>query len=293
MAASTVKIGDNGIIQIGPETTYGTATAAYVPQHSRAATLGFRRDNLLPSPRLGQTPGVREYGVPFADGEIVLAYDNSRAVIGDLLATAGNLATNDYTIGSSTAVDEDSLSQWIDYGGYAIQYTGGILNSLRFEFQPDSPIVVTASFLGRNATKVTPGTYTKPDITGVVWESDISAITIGAVPMCSLAGTVEVQFPVEGTDRHCLGGSFIKQPVRLLPIVTTGSLTVELDDSTGADSEAILDLYLAGTTIGDSVIGDFTLSNCYMTGETPALGEGITQFPINFTAENLIITTIA
>jgi len=293
MAASTVKIGDNGIIQLGVETAYGTASVALVEQHSRSATKGLRRDNLLPSPRLGQTPAVRAYGVPFTDGEIVLAYDNSRAVIGDLLASAGNLATNDYTIGSSTAVDNDSLTIWIDYGGYVLQHTGSILQSLRFEFQPDSPVVVTAGFLGRSATTETPTSYTNPDIADVVWESDISSITVGGVAMCSLAGTIEVQIPVQGSDRHCLGGAVIKQPVRLLPIVTTCSLTVELDDTTGADSEAVLDLYLAGTTLGDIVIGDFTLSNCYMTGEPPALAEGLTQFPINATAENLIITTIA
>ncbi len=290
--ANTVKIGDNGAIQIGPETTYGTVTAAYVEQHARSATIGPRKA-LLPSPRLGQNPTVRSYGVGYTDGEIVLAYDDSRAVIGNLLASVGNLSTNDYTIGTDAAPDTESLSVWVDYGGYVLEYLGCQVSSIRFEFSPDSPIVVTAGFLGRASATKTPTSYTLPAVAGVVWDSDITPLTIGGAAMCSLSGSIEVQIPLVGTDRHCLGSSTIKQPCRSGKIITTASLNVELDDATGADSEAVLDLFLAGTTLGDIVIGDFTLSSCYMTGDGPSLGEGITAFPINVEASELVVTTTA
>ena len=288
-----VRIGDSGGIRIAPESTYGTAGTAYVVQHGRTASIGPRK-NLIPPARLqASNPTVRKYGVGFSDGEIALAYDDSRAVIGDLLAAAGHLATNDYTIGDGEARDTKSLTIWVDYGGYAVRYVGAVIQSLRLEFNPDAPIVVTAGFLGQSASEQTPVSLTLPSETGIVYESDISTVTVSGASMCSLSGTVDVQFQVEGSGRHCLGGSVIKEPQITGIAAVTCSLNVELSDDTGADSEAALTSFLAGTALGDIVIGDFALSSCYMTGDFPALGEGITQFPINAVAEELVITTTA
>ena len=289
----SVRIGDNGGIRIGPETVYGTATVAYVTQNGRSATIAPAKA-LLPSARLGsQNLAVRTYGVGSADGEIELAYDDHRAVIEALLNATGNLTINDYTVGDGSVPDTESVSIWVDYGGSAMEYLGCVVQSLRFEIQPDSPIVVTASFLGQTVSQESSTALTFPDEADIVWESDISTVSIGGTAMCSLSGTIEVQIPILGSDRHCLGGSVIKQPVHAGRSVTTATLNVELADDTGADSEAILALFLANNALGDIVIGDFTLSSCYMTGDGPALGEGITQFPINVEAHELIITTQA
>jgi hypothetical protein len=290
----SVKIGDNGGIRIAPEdVTYGTAGTVYVVQHPKSASLGYRK-SLIPPATLGAVnPATRKYGVPFVDSDIVLAYDDSRAVIGDLLAAAGNLVTNDYTIGDGSAPDEKSLTIWVDYGGYAIRYTGCVISGLSFEFAPDAPIAVTVTFLGQGASEQAAVTLTPPNEAGIVYESDISTITVNGAAMCTLTGTIDVQFPVVGSDRHCLGSGSIKEPQTAGRAVVTASLNVELADDTGADSEAALALFLAGTTLGSIVVGDFALANCYMTGDFPPLGEGITQFPINVEAQELVITTTA
>jgi len=289
----SVFIGDDGGIRIAPETTYGTAGTVFVAQHPITGTPA-QTNPLLDPPTLGSAnPTVRKYGVGSNDGEFVVAYDNSRAVIGAILAAAGNLVADDYTIGDGSAPDVASITSWVDFGGYAEQHTGRVLNSLRFEFQPDSPVTVTTSFLGQSVTQPTPVSITPPDEADIVWESDISAITIGGVAMCSLSGTIEVNFNVVGSDRHCLGAGVIKQPQRTGRATITVNLNTELSDDSGADSVAILAAYYAGTPLGEIVIGDFVLSNCYMTGDTPALGAGITQIPINAVAKELVITTVA
>lgn len=290
-----INIGDNGGIRIAPESTYNVAGSTWAVQHARQASLGPRHA-LLPAPRLGAAqPDTRKYGLLHGDSDIVLAYDDSRAVIGTLLAHAGVLDTDTYTIGDmSVAPDTNSLTAWIDYGSYVLQHTGCKIQTLRFEFQPDSPVVVTAGFMSAGVTEQTPTGLTAPAVTGVVWDSDIGSITVGGVAMCSLSGSIEVQYPlVGGPDRHCLGASAIKEPQYAgRPTITT-SLQVELADDTGADSEALVALFLAGTGLGDIVIGDFTLSNCYMTGDPPALGEGIVSFPVNAEANELQIVTTA
>lgn len=289
----SVKIGDKGGIRIAPESVaYGTAGTVWTVQHARSASLGERK-GLLPKATLGLTnPTTRAYGIPYADGEIEIAYDDSRAVIGPLLAAAGNLVTNDYTIGDGSAPDTNSLTMWIDYGGYAVQHLGCKLASLRFAFEPDSPIVVTAGFIGRSAAPQTPATLTYPAASGIVWDSDISAVSVGGANQCTLSGSIEVQFPFTDTSRHCLGASEIKEPqMQGGVIAVTASLQVELNDETGDDSEAILADYFSETALGDIVIGDFTLSDCYMVGDPPALGEGITSFPVNVEASTLVITT--
>ena len=289
----SVKIGDNGGIKIGPETTYGTASAAYVAQHARSANPAPAMKLLDPATLGAANPAVRNFGVASVPGEIVLAYDDHRSVIGGLLAAAGNLLTNDYTIADGSAPDVWGQSIWVDYGGYAVQYLGAVLSTLRFEFQPDSPIVVTAGFLGQAFAPQTAVTITPPDETGILWESDISTVSIGGVAMCSLSGTIDITFPNIGPDRHCLGGGVIKQPVWAGRTSVTTTLNVELADDTGADSEAILASFYNNAALGDIIIGDFTAGAAYMTGDGPALGEGITQFPITTTCQDLVITTQA
>jgi len=286
-----IRIGDDGGIRIAPEAAYGTP-GTYVTQHGRSGPIGPRKA-LLPSPRLGATPTVRSYGVGYVDGEIEVAYDDSRAIIGGLLAACGNLTTDTYTIGDGSAPDETSLSVWVDYGGYAMQYAGCKPQSLRFGIDGDSPVVLTMGFLGQTPTEETVVAINQPAVSGVVWESDISTVTVGGTAACLLSASIEVELPLVGSDRHCLGAASIKEPQRSGHPMVTGSFNVELDDSTGADSEAWLALFLAGTALGDIVLGDFTLSDCYMTGDFPALGEGITQFSLNVEAATLAISTDA
>mgnify|MGYP001273128539 CR=1 FL=1 len=287
-----VRIGDNGGIRVAPESTYGTAGTVWSVQHPRSASLGPRKA-LLPSPRLGAMPTTRAYGVGYADGETEVAYDDHRTVIGDLLAAAGNLSTNTYTIGDGSAPDTNSLSVWVDYGGYVLQYVGAKLQSLAFGMEGNNPVTLTTGFLAQSVSEETPVSLTKPDVAGVVWESDLSTITVGGAGACFLSGSIEVAIPIVGADRHCLGAASIKEPEWSGHPTVSGSFNVELEDTSGRDSEAFIASFLAGSAIGDVVVGDFTLTDCYMTGEPPALGEGITQFSFGVEAATLTVTTQA
>lgn len=287
-----VRIGDNGGIRVAPESTYNTAGTVYVVQHARAATLAPKRELLAPGQLGAANPATRRYGVPFAESEIVLAWDDSRAVVGGLLAAAGNLVTSDYTIGDGAAFDNDiGLTVWIDYGGYAVRYTGCRVQSLRWEFQPNSPVVFTVGFLAAGFSSQTVVALTAPAESGIIYESDVSGYSIGGTAIGGLSGSIDVQFPIVGSDRHLLGASTIKKPVYAGRTTITGAFNVELTNDTGENTEAPLALFMNGATLGDIVLGDFALASCYMTGDFPALGEGITQFPINFTAQELVVTT--
>lgn len=289
-----VRIGDNGGIRVAPESTYNTAGTVYVVQHARAATLAPKRELLAPGQLGSANPATRRYGVPFADSEIVLAWNDSRAVVGDLLAAAGNLTVNDYTIGDGSAFDNDiGLTVWVDYGGYAVRYTGCRIQTLRWEFQPNAPVVFTVGFLAAGFGAQTVAALTAPAESGIVYESDMSGFSIGGTAVGGLTGSIEVQFPIVGSDRHLLGASAIKKPVYAGRATITGALNVELTNDTGENTEAILALFMAGSTLGEIILGDFSLAACYMNGDFPALGEGITQFPINFTAQELVVTTTA
>ena len=175
---SLVRIGDEGGIRIAPEGTYGTAGTVFENQHARSGPLGLRRSLLAPARLSAANPTVRKYGVPFADGEIEVAYDDSRAVVGSLLAAAGQLSTNDYEI-DGAGVDGGGVTIWVDYGGYAVRYVGCKPQSLRWDVQPDSPLTLAVGFLGQTAATQTSATITPPSESGIVYESDLSTLTIG------------------------------------------------------------------------------------------------------------------
>lgn len=295
----TVKIGDLGGVRVGSEAVaYGTLAATMIWQHMRAAPLA-RVSGLLDQPRLSGTKlTTRKYSTGYSEGEFEVAYDDSRAVIGPILAACGALSTDDYVIGDDGTPDEESLSVDRMFGnsaadGYLLQSLGCIPSSLRFAFNPDEPVVLTLGVIGLDDAVGTAATPAPATEAGIVWESDLGTLTIGGTTVCIDSASIDQQFGIVGGNRKCLGTSVIKKPVRTGRVLTTGQFMVELSDDTGADSEAILAAWRAGTALGDIVIGDFTLGNCHMIGDEPAIGSGIVSFPVNVEASELTITTSA
>ena len=293
------KLGDAGGVAIGEEAVaYGTLSTAMVWQHARSAGLG-RRAAMLDLPRLSaQALTTRKYSTGYSDGEVELAHDNSRAVIGPVLASCGALSTDDYVIGDGSAPDTESVSAQVMLGndaadGYMTQHLGCVPTHLRCALAANQPVVLTLGLLGQGGTEVTAVTPSPASEAGIVYESDFTTITIGGVSMCVLQADIESQFQVIGADRKCLATSVIKKPTRTTRVITTAQLMVELSDDTGADSEALLALWHAGTALGDIVIGDMELGSCYMLGDPPSLASGIIQFPINVEANAWTITTVA
>ena len=199
------SIGDAGGIRVAPESTYGVAGTAFAVQHAMSATLAPSIP-LLDIPCLGvANPATREYGVSSVPGDMTLCYNDSRAVIGDILAAGGNLSTDTYTFGAGTAPDTASLTAWIDHGGtWAMQYLGCVVVGLRWEFQPNSSVQLTVTYLGKSFASQTPVTLTPPSETGIIWDSDLGTTSVGGTTLGFLSGTIDVQFPVVGEDRHTL-----------------------------------------------------------------------------------------
>ena len=294
MSINGIAVGDAGGISVGEEAVaYGTLAALMVHQHPKTSSMGVRKTLRPPKQLATVVPVTRDYTIAFADGGIVLGHDASRAVIGPVLANLGNLSTDDYIIGDGSAPDTASVSINVNIDGHMMQYLGCKATRVRWDFTADQEITITVDFLDRSGTKVTAITVVNPDEAGIAMAGDLTPITLGTNSLCILSGFIQADIPHTAATRVCLGASYIKEPQRVGPVICTGSLTVELADETDNDTEAELDHYLAGTAAGDLVIGDFQITDAWLTGETPNLAAGIIQFPLTLEGQTIIVTTTA
>lgn len=292
----TMIIGDAGGIAVAPEVTYGTpiVVGSAVWQTPYSASLGTRKSVINPGHLGAGNYTFRKYSPGYADGDIVVGYHRSRAVTGALLGGIGTLSSQSYTFGTgATPTNNAGLTVYIDTGGHTMQYPGQIVTKLRWELAVASAIKMTAEFLGQPGTKTTAATVSYPTEANIRMDSDLATFTLGGATICILGATIEVNWGVTGSDRVCLGGSAIKQPVRTGRPTITASLQCELSSDTNNDTIAQLDDYLSGTSVGDLVIDDWTLASGYMTGDMPALQSGVTTFPINIEAASLVLVTVA
>lgn len=286
-----LPIGQDGGIALAPESTWDTAGTVFAWQHAVSSSLGFR-SNLLKSERLQRTRPRTEHSVPYGDGDIVVEYSQSLAIIGTLLRMFGVEGTGDVEIDGS-APDLTSATGRVNHGGIMFQYAGLVGASLRLELAMDKAAKATASFVGGTVTKPAAVTPSLPDASTIFMPSDLGAITVGGSPVIIKTASIECKFEVPGADRVGLGASTIMQPYQYR-FACTGSLTVELANDTGNDTEDILDTWIAGTALGDISLsgGDFVLGSCYMAGDAPALQPGAQEFPINFDADALLLDNL-
>lgn len=301
MAIGGIAIGDGGGIGVKKEVTYGTAETVPIWQHPISAGLAPAKQLRPPKQLATVKPTNRDYMNKYSGGPLVVAYNNSRAVVGDILDCFGNLVTDDYTFGDGGTPDSEGFTSWVDVGGNSLVtgghqmiYAGCVPTKIRWDFNANGIITMTVECLGqKDGVKATsPVLVASPDEADIEMTEAISAITLGTNALCVLGGFIEVDIPHEGTDRYCLGSSYIKKPQRRGLHNCTGSLQVELADETNNDTEAELDHFIGNTSAGDLVIGDWTLTGCYVTGEVPALQEGITRFPINLEGQSVTLTTV-
>jgi hypothetical protein len=287
-------IGDAGGIAVAPESTYGTAivVGSAVWQTPFSASLGVRKSVINPG-HLGIAGYTyRKYSPGYSDGDIVVGHHRERTVIGGLLGALGTLATQTYNFGTGVApTNANGLTVYVDTGGHTMQYPGQILTKLRWELAVGQAVKMTAEFLGQPGVKTTAATVSQPTQANIQMDSNLATFTLGTATICILGATIEVSQPVSGSDRVCLGGSTIKQPVWAGRPTITASLQCELSSDTGNDTVSQLDDYLTGVSIGDLVIDDWTLASCWMTGDPPSLQSGITTFPINVEAATLALIT--
>lgn len=291
MAISGIAIGDGGGIAVAEElVAYGTPGATKVWQHAKSAALNNRKTIRPPKQLATVKPAARSYTPDFADGPIVLAYDDKRSVIEPIMNNLGNLTGDDYVIGDGSAPDTNSVSVYVDTGGHLMEYLGAKATKVRWDFA-DGEVVMTVDYLTKSGSKISTVSITTPTEADIIMGADLGTITLGTNSLCVLSGYIEVTIPHEGTDRICLGSATIKEPMRLGYQDVTAQLNVELSDETDNDTEAELDHFFAGTTAGDLVIGDFEVTACYVMGDAPTLQTGITKFPLNLEGQYLTVTT--
>jgi len=291
MSINGIAIGDGGGIAVATETIFGTPAVTPIWQHPISAGLKPAKQLRPPKQLCTVKPTTRDYIGLYGAGPIVVGWNPSRAIVGPILAAFGSLSTNDYTFGDGGTPDEESCTAWVDTGGHMMRYTGAVPISIRWDFTADGIITMTVDWMTQKEGKIVSLAVTNPDEADIAMVADLADITLGGNDVCVLGGYIQVVIPHEGTDRICLGSSYIKKPQRRGLHDCTGVLNVELSDEAGNDTEAELDHYLLGTSAGDLVIGDWTMAGCYVTGEAPALAEGITKFPINLEGQSVVLTT--
>jgi len=291
-----------GNISIAPESTYGTDPATgYVDQFGIGSTLGLRRSRVRPI-RLGRgIVGVSADRAGFIEGEITLAMTNKESIIGDILGLFGNINTSVFSL-ANDAPDVTSVSVRVNHGmdsnGDYLEYvyTGCRGTSLRFDLPENGPPQMVIGLIGRSMAKVaSPSTVSMPVESNLYLQSDFDALQVASSPYAHKGVTISLDAPHSGADRSFCGATWIRKPVPSSQMALTGSFVTELDqDSAEAnyDTAAIIDLYIAGTTLGAITIGttDFVLSGCEMVGDPPSLGMGAQDFTVNFESNGLAMT---
>lgn len=287
-------IGDAGGIAVGTESTFGTEASAFVWLNTLPSTFGARRP-LIDHGLLNATyPTARIFAPGHADGEYGIGYVRSRAS-NLFLANAGKLTTQTIAFGNGVLPDNDvGLSMRTNYGGHEMLYKGCSVSKIRWELAVNQIVKQFVTMIGGpGENDATPTTVTVPDILDVQLDSDLATFTVGGTAITVFGATIEADLNRTGVDRRGLGGAIHKRPVFQGPASVTAQLQCELSVETNNNTAAYLVNYLAGTTIGDLVMDDWTLKGCYITGEMPALTAGIIQFPINVVANYLELVTVA
>ena len=288
-------LGKDGGISIGLEAVaYNTAATTFVHQHPVSSSLQPRKEILLPNVLRPSLPAVREYDAQIPQGDLVIAYNKSRAVIAPALAILGALATDTYTMGGTSDPDTKSASARVNHGGEMLQYTGLVPQRARFAFAANTNATLTLTLVGAGVTHPTVVAPTSPVESGIYMPSDLSGVTIGGVACSVLSATIDVILPYTGADRRGLSAGAILEPQLTSFISVEASLNVELADDTGYDTLAIIDSWLAGTALGTiALASDFSLANCYMLGDGPNLQDGIQPFTIRVQPSALTVVTTA
>jgi len=304
-------IGNLGGIAVVPELGYGIVPdpANWVWQHPVSATLGNRREIITPTLLSYAASACKKYSGIYADGDVVVGMDMAKAVIGDILGLAGVDNADTFVLGDGSAPANDSISALISYGGGGAAPTDNLeyifpgvkATALRIELVADSNSTLTLVSIGQFGTMAEKGLSIPPDPPvecDVLMPDGIGIVTVGVgetheTTVCLQSATMEVSVPKTGFDRRCLGGE-MKEPITNSRPEVTFSLNCELDDGTDNNTVGLLEAFNAGTPLGDITIGtEFLIKDAMMSGDFPALAEGVIDFTISGTASWLeVVTTV-
>ncbi len=284
-----------GAVAIGAEATYGTEASTFVFQHGSKATLRLMKTLVTPSRTQRTAYTEKEYGTSYVEGEIEGDWTFTGTTILDILKAIGVNTTGTVVI-TGAAPTTPSLSIQVIHGSsLAYKSLGCVMTGLKLMMKPNESMKYSASFIGQAWIKdATPDSVVLPAESQVAFPSTIGALSIGGTAMLFNSAEIEAKIPYTGAERAAYGGALIKQPIRLPGASILGNIELELDDITGGNSIATLDLFIAGTTLGAITFGTtkLQLADCRMLGDSPAWTAGIQNFPCRFESEILTIVTV-
>lgn len=288
-------IGNLGGITIGAESIWNTAVVPDVELWCISSTL--KPDHaIVETEHLAFTPqNFTEYTVQTSLGEITSHWSFEKAIIGDVLGNLTADATNIYVMGTNAAPVNPGLSILQNTGGstgMAWIHSGCKINSLTISAEPNKYPRFSMSLVGGSTTADAEAAITLPAITSIATHADFANVTINSVVMGCNSVSVTIERPLSGADRVFVGGTTLTEPVQVGPFKITATMNVDLSNTLLRDSEDILEKFKAKTALGVITMGsNISLAECRMTGDWPALGEGIQKFPINVVATSCAITT--
>jgi hypothetical protein len=299
--------GSLGGLAVVEESTYGTTpgSPSWTWLHHINSTLVPKRQLIQPEWATYQGSTAREYSHTWAEGELQVAMSLEQDIVGPLLKCGSNFSTNVYTFGSGNAPDIESLSVLQNYGGghattaanyFEWIFAGFCPNQYRFNIVSDGNATMTVSGVAQSTTKTEAGSAATPSAAAesyIMMPSDVGSVTYGgsSTAITIQSADITVSLPKTGSERRGLGSTTIRQPVTSGRPVISFSVAVDLDASTGNDTIAILDDFVDGTALGNLVVGDFALSNCYLEGDPPSLSAGLMSYTLTGQAQALAITT--
>jgi len=293
-----VYVGNNGGIYVSTaESTYGTAPALngtnFDTLFGISSSLSLKKSLIEPTHLAINPIATTDYTASSVDGEISCHWCSESDVMSNLLLSFFNDLGSTY--GMASTPGSNSVAVSVTHGsGLGYTFDGLKATSFGLEITPNEYPVMTMGFIGRNMTKVTSPLTAAPSVGHLnAAPSSLGPVTIDGTTIGVKSISISAERQYSGGDRVIVGGSYLSEPVEIGKRSITASFTVDLSDDTGLNSVSILDDFLTGDGDLGTVVIDtdgantFTLSSCRMTGDTPSLGEGLIEYPINVTATAL------
>lgn len=281
----STPVGLLGGVSVGPESVYNTESAAKVFLHGASSTLGKRTPLVRASKRMGRKVQPAARTASYWDGEITACWTAEDDLMESIYGLFCNDVASPYTIGGNDVPAVPSLTASVNHGGHEWTYTGGKATSLRIDIPKEGEASFTLSLIGKSVAKeVTASTVTIPaDSLIVLPGGALSSLTIASAAMAFKSATIEISAPHTGPERGDYGAAEIREPLPSGALSIRGSIVLELDDATGADTIALLATHLSTGAIGGMAFGTaIVIANAISVGDPPAWQAGVQEFTLNW-----------
>lgn len=281
-----------GWIALAAESTYGTLGTSLVYQQGISVQPTFNRTRVVP-PVLGSvTPHVGRTMNSSWSGTVTLGHTDEGDDIGLLYGHFGSVSTGDYTFGGTPVTD--SLSLFYDLNGVEYDVAGGVASGLTWTLNNQDYSRVAVQMAGRAVTKYSGATRSPslPPASELVTPGDLSTFTVGGTAVAGITGgSITYTRNVTGMDRQRLGATTMPQPELHGRAVIEATFNLELDDTTGNDTVALIDSLLADSSAGTIIANNFELSGCHPIGDLPVLERGMGPVSYKVQATGLVVST--